>query len=81
MTACYVGVFWSWSFTTLFALALFWGPDRRFRGLLILGYVGMLPAMGVLLQLAGTPALPFADVGPMLSKDEAAFSAFVRQRV
>ena len=71
MTACYIGVFWSWFLTTLFALALFWGPERRFRTLLILVYAGMLPATGVLLQLAGTPALPFADVGPMLSKAEA----------
>ena len=71
MMACYIGVFWSWSLTTLFALALFWGPDRRFRALLVLGYAGMLPATGVLLQLAGAPALPFADVGPMLSKAEA----------
>ena len=52
MMACYIGVFWSWSLTTLFALALFWGPDRRFRSLLVLGYAGMLPATGVLLQLA-----------------------------
>jgi hypothetical protein len=53
------------------ALALFFGPDRRLRGLLILGYVATLPVMGVLLQLAGAPALPFADVG-MMDKDEAA---------
>ena len=72
-TACYIGVFWSWSLTTLFALALFWGPDRRFRALLVLGYAGMLPATGVLLQLVGTPVLPFTDVGPMLSKAEALF--------
>jgi hypothetical protein len=71
VTACYIGVFWAWSLNTLFALVLFWGPDRRFRLLLILGYAGLLPATGVLLQLAGAPELPFADVGPMLRKDEA----------
>ena len=68
--ACYAAVFWSWSFITMVALALFWGPDRRLRGLLILGYVSILPAMGVLLQLAGAPALPFADVG-LMPKDQA----------
>jgi hypothetical protein len=71
MMACYIAVFWSWSLTTMFALALFRGPDRRFRALLILIYAGMLPATGVLLQLAGTPELRFADVGRMLSKEEA----------
>ena len=70
MLASYAAVFWSWSFFTMVALALFWGPDCRLRVLLILGYVGTLPAMGVLLQLAGAPALPFADVG-MMAKDEA----------
>ena len=63
-------MFWSWSLTTLFALALFRGPDRRFPAPHP-GYAGTLPATGVFLQLAGTPALPFADVGPMLSKAEA----------
>lgn len=71
MLACYVAVFWSWFFTTMVALALFWGPDRRLRALLILGYLGTLPMMGVLLQLAGAPAIPFADLG-LMSKDEAA---------
>ena len=73
MMSCYVAIFWSWSFTNMIALALFWGPDRRVRGLLILGYVCTLPAVGVLLQLAGTPALSLADVGPLLSRDEAVF--------
>jgi hypothetical protein len=68
--ACYAAVFWSWSFITMVALALFCGPDRRLRGLLILAYVSILPAMGVLLQLAGAPALPFADVG-LMPKDQA----------
>jgi hypothetical protein len=71
MLACDAAVFWSWSFITMVALALFWGPDRRFRGLLVLGYVGTLLAMGALLQLAGAPALPFANVG-LMPKDEAA---------
>ncbi len=65
LLACYAAVFWSWSFITVIALSLFCGPDRRLRGLLALGYVGMLPAMGVLLQLAGAASLPFVDVGLM----------------
>jgi hypothetical protein len=69
--ACYAAVFWSWSFITVVALALFWGPDRRLRGLLIFGYVSMLPAMGVLLYLAGAPPLPLLDVG-LMPKDEVA---------
>jgi hypothetical protein len=68
---CYAAVFWSWSFITMITLALFWGPDRRIRGLLILAYLSVLPAMGVALQLAGAPALPFADVG-LMPKDTAA---------
>jgi hypothetical protein len=71
LSACYAGVFWSWSFFTIVTLALFCGPDRRFRGFLFLVYVGMLPAIGVLLQLASAPRLPFADVG-LMPKDEAA---------
>lgn len=70
LLTCYSAVFWSWSFITVVALALFWGPDRRFRWLLVLGYAGMLPVIGVLLQLAGAPSLPFADVG-LIQKDEA----------
>jgi hypothetical protein len=46
LSACYAGVFWSWSFFTIVALALFCGPDRRLRGFLFLAYVGMLLAMG-----------------------------------
>jgi hypothetical protein len=61
--ACYAVAFWSWSVITVAALALFWGPERRFRALLVLGYLGVLPAMGVLLRVAGAPPLPFADVG------------------
>jgi hypothetical protein len=71
LSACYAGVFWSWSFFTIVTLALFCGPDRRFRGFLLLVYVGMLPAVGVLLQLASAPRLPFVDVG-LMPKDEAA---------
>ena len=62
----HVSVFWSWSIFTMVALALFWGPDRRFRALLVLGYLAALPAMGGLLQLAGTPVLPLLEVGPLL---------------
>ncbi len=71
LLTCYASLFWAWSSITMVVLALFWGPDRRLRALLVLGYVGMLPAMGVLLQLAGAPLLPFADVG-LMPKDEAA---------
>jgi hypothetical protein len=71
LSACYAGVLWSWSFFTIVALALFFGPDRRLRGLLFLLYVGMLPVIGVLLELAGAPRLPFTDVG-LMPKDEAA---------
>jgi hypothetical protein len=71
LLGCYAAVFWSWSFITMIALALFWGPDRRIRGLLILAYLGVLPAMGLVLQLAGAPALPFADVG-LMPRDMAA---------
>jgi hypothetical protein len=70
LSVCYASVFWSWSFFTIVALALFCGPDRRLRGLLLLVYVGMLPVMGLLLELAGVPRLPFADIG-LMSKDEA----------
>ena len=69
--ACHAAVFWSWSVTTLVALALFWGPDRRLRARLILGYLAVLPAIGVLLVAAGVPRLPFTDVG-LMGKDEAA---------
>jgi len=70
---CYTVVFWSWSLFTMVSLALFWGPDRRARGFLILGYVGMLPAMGALLEVAGAPALPYRDVG-LIPMDEASLS-------
>ena len=68
---CYAAVFWSWSVTTMVALALFWGPDRRLRGRLVWGYLAVLPAMGVLLVAAGVARLPFTDVG-LMGKDEAA---------
>jgi hypothetical protein len=68
--ACYAAVFWSWSLMTIVMLALFCGPDRRLRWLQILGYLGMLPAMGLLLELAGASALPFEDIG-LMPKDEA----------
>ena len=70
MLACYAAVFWSWSSITVVALALFYGPHRRVRWLLILGYVSVLPAMGVLLKLGGAPPLPSADVG-LMPEDEA----------
>ena len=59
---CYAAVFWSWSVTTMVALALFWGPDRRLRGRLVFGYLAMLPATGLLLLAAGAPRLPFTEV-------------------
>ena len=46
------------------ALALFWGPDRQTR-ISVAGYALVLPAIGVLLQLAGAPALPLTEVGVM----------------
>jgi hypothetical protein len=69
--ACYASVFWSWSVTTVVTLALFWGPERHLRRLLVLAYAAMLPAMGVFLSASGVPALPFADVG-LMPRDEAA---------
>jgi hypothetical protein len=74
MSGCYGAVFWSWSFFTVIALALFWGPDRRRHVLLVLGYVGVLAAMGILLQLAGAPGLPFTDAGLIMTKDFSAFA-------
>lgn len=58
----YAGRFWAWSFFTLIALALFYGPDRRTRAFLVALYVVTLPALGALLQLAGAPALSFAEL-------------------
>jgi hypothetical protein len=74
--ACYAAGFWSWSVITMAALALFWGPERRFRALLVLGYVAILPVMGVLLKVAGAPPLPFADVGLMQKDAEALLLSF-----
>ncbi len=68
----YVSVFWSWCLYVAIALALFWGPDRRFRVLLFAGYALVLPAIGALLQLAGAPALPLTEIGVM-PKAEGAF--------
>ena len=67
LTLCgfYVSVFWSWCLYVAIALALFWGPDRRFHVLLFAGYALVLPAIGALLQLAGAPALPLTEVGVM----------------
>jgi hypothetical protein len=76
IAACYAGVFWSWSVITLAALALFWGPERRFRSLLVLGYVVALPVMGMLLHLAGAPRLSFADVGLLQKNVEALILAY-----
>lgn len=67
---CYTAVFWSWSFFTVITLALFIGPDRRLRALHIIGYLGMLPVTGLLLELVGAPALPFKDIG-LMPKDQA----------
>jgi hypothetical protein len=71
IVACYAAVFWSWSVITLAALALFWGPERRFRALLVLGYVVILPVMGVVLSIGGASPLSFADVG-LMEKDAGA---------
>ena len=70
MLASYAAVFWSWSSITVVALALFFGPHRRVRWLLILGYLSVLPAAGVLLKFGGAAPLPFADVG-LMPEDEA----------
>src|SRR5262245_40821882 len=68
----YAGRFWAWSFFTLVALALFFGPARRTRALLIAVYVVVLPALGGLLLLAGAPRMSFAEVAavePMLNAE------------
>ena len=80
LLACYAGVFWGWFFATVVALALFRGPDRRFRTLLVTGYVLMLPAMGVLLWLAGAPRVPFADV-PMIDAELRGLMSAFAQRI
>lgn len=80
LLACYAGVFWAWFFTTTVALALFYGPDRRVRAFLVAAYVAMLPLLGVLLELAGAPALPFAEV-PMIAKDQGALMMSFAQAV
>src|SRR5262245_49847887 len=59
----YASTFWSWCLLLTIALALFWGPDRRFRVLLLTVYALFFPAAGALLQLAGAPALNFSDIG------------------
>ena len=79
-TACYIGVFWSWSLTTLFALALFWGPDRRFRALLILGYAGMLPVNGRVSATCGNSGASLYRRRSDAVQGRGTFSAFVRQR-
>ena len=66
--ACYAAVFWAWFFSTFFALGLFYGPDRRVRVRLAVGYIAMLPLLGILLFIAGAPRLPFSDV-PMIPPD------------
>jgi hypothetical protein len=70
----YAGRFWAWSFFTLIALALFYGPDRRTRAFLVATYIVALPALGALLQLAGAPALSFvelAEAEPLLKAEAA----------
>ena len=71
LLACYAGVFWGWFFTTVVALALFRGPDRRFRALLFIIYAGVLPALGALLSVAGAPRVLLKDI-PMLDPELAA---------
>jgi hypothetical protein len=58
-------VFWAWSVFTFVALALFWGPDRRFRLFLVGAYGAGLAAMGAILGAAGAPRLPLVDVALM----------------
>jgi hypothetical protein len=67
----YGAVFWAWLFTTVVALALFYGPDRWLRLRLVTGYIGVLPLMGAVLLLAGAPRLPLSDI-PMLPPEAAA---------
>ena len=62
LASWYAGRFWAWSFFTLVALALFYGPDRRIRAFLVAAYVVALPALGAFLQVAGAPAVSFAEV-------------------
>jgi hypothetical protein len=76
LLACYAGRFWAWSFFTLIMLALFCGPDRRIRRFLIAAYVAALPVLGVLLQLADAPSIPFADLAeaePLLKAEAGLF--------
>jgi hypothetical protein len=68
LLGCYVAVFWGWFFAGIVALALFRGPDRRFRTLLVTGYVAMLPVLGLLLWLMGAPRVAFTDV-PMIDAE------------
>jgi hypothetical protein len=68
LIACFAGVFWAWFFATIVALALFHGPDRRFRFLLFASYAAALPALGIVLAFAGAPWLPLEDI-PMLDPD------------
>jgi hypothetical protein len=51
-------VWWAWSIFTFVALALCWGPDRRFRTLLLVTYVAVLGGMGLALEVGGAPRLP-----------------------
>ena len=60
--ACYAAIFWAWFFTTFFGLALFYGPDRRRRTMLVVGYIAVLPLAGIALWLAGAPRIPLSDV-------------------
>jgi hypothetical protein len=68
----YAGEFWAWCLIVAIGLALFWGPDRRFRVQLFAGYALLLVAAGALLQLAGAPGLPFTEL-LVIDKDTAAF--------
>ncbi|HEY5893420.1 MAG TPA: hypothetical protein VIT91_09330 [Chthoniobacterales bacterium] len=76
--ACYAAVFWAWSFFTIVALVLFWGPNRRLHGVLILGYFGVLLIMGLLLHVVGAPRLPFTDVGLMTKAQADLLLSFAR---
>jgi hypothetical protein len=57
----YFAVFWAWFLIVIISLALFWGPDRRMRGFAFSGYVSVLLALGMLLELLNARPLPLEE--------------------